>query len=113
MGFQKSRSVDVAMDGSGSAASRFADYTTTAAAASANKTEEDIPDWKRRMLKRQKKRRRTETLGLSQGRHYIPPMLISPMIQTPDSPVGARPPTSAPPPTQTWRMLRRIPPIGE
>lgn len=58
--FQKSRSVDVAMDGSGSAANRFADYTTTAAAASANKTEEDIPDWKRRMLERQKKDKEKE-----------------------------------------------------
>ena len=53
--FQKSRSVDVTMDGSGAAASRFADYTTSATAASANKTEEDIPDWKKRMLERQKK----------------------------------------------------------
>jgi len=58
--FQKSRSVDVAMDGSGSTASRFADYTTTASAASANKTEEDIPDWKRRMLERQKKEKEKE-----------------------------------------------------
>jgi len=53
--FQKSRSVDVAMDGSGAAASRFADYTTTASAAKETKAEEDIPDWKRRMLERQKK----------------------------------------------------------
>merc|ERR1711879_992298 len=52
---QKSRSVDVAMDGSGAAASRFADYTTTASAAKETKAEEDIPDWKRRMLERQKK----------------------------------------------------------
>jgi len=58
--FQKSRSVDVAMDGSGSAASRFADYTTSAAAASASKAEEDIPDWKRRMLERQKKEKEEE-----------------------------------------------------
>merc|ERR1712126_259353 len=47
-------------DGSGSTASRFADYTTTASAASANKTEEDIPDWKRRMLERQKKEKEKE-----------------------------------------------------
>merc|ERR1712198_775552 len=47
--------VDVAMDGSGAAASRFADYTTTASAAKETKAEEDIPDWKRRMLERQKK----------------------------------------------------------
>jgi len=43
------------MDGSGAAASRFADYTTTASAAKETKAEEDIPDWKRRMLERQKK----------------------------------------------------------
>merc|ERR1712080_514701 len=111
--FQKSRSVDVSMDGSGSTASRFADYTTTASAASANKTEEDIPDWKRRMLERKRKKRRTGTLDLFPVPLCIPPMYPSPMIQTPDSPVGAQPPISAPPPTQTWPILRMIPHTGD
>merc|ERR1712059_71758 len=47
---------------------------------------------KRRRRRRKKKRRKTETLVLSQGQHYIPPTLTSPMIQTPDSPVGDQPP---------------------
>jgi hypothetical protein len=55
--FQKSKSVDVSMEsGASSTINRFASYTTAAASASQNKTEEDIPEWKKNMLERQKKR---------------------------------------------------------
>merc|ERR1711874_566695 len=59
-------------DGSGSAASRFADYTTSASAASATKAEEDIPDWKRRMLERQKKEKEKEEEERNRNFGFVP-----------------------------------------
>eukprot|EP00092_Neocalanus_flemingeri_P038095 GFUD01041465.1.p1 GENE.GFUD01041465.1~~GFUD01041465.1.p1 ORF type:complete len:1997 (+),score=598.99 GFUD01041465.1:524-6514(+) len=58
--FQKSRSVDVAIESGGSAATRFASYTTTAETAAQSKTEEDIPEWKKAMLDRRKKDKERE-----------------------------------------------------
>jgi len=58
--FQKSRSVDVAIESGGSAAARFATYTTTAETAPQTKTEEDIPEWKKAMLERRKKDKERE-----------------------------------------------------
>merc|ERR1712129_579093 len=58
--FQKSRSVDVTIESGSSAASRFANYTTTAETAAPSKTEEDIPEWKKAMLERRKKDKERE-----------------------------------------------------
>merc|ERR1712241_1437779 len=43
-----------------SAASRFASYTTNKDTASTNKTEEDIPEWKKAMLERRRKDKERE-----------------------------------------------------
>ena len=58
--FQKSKSVDVTIESGGSAASRFADYTTRKETAPVNKTEEDIPEWKKAMLERRRKDKERE-----------------------------------------------------
>jgi len=58
--FQKSKSVDVTIESGSSASSRFASYTTAASTTSANKTEEDIPEWKKAMLDRRKKEKEDE-----------------------------------------------------
>merc|ERR1712045_297845 len=58
--FQKSKSVDVTIESGSSAASRFASYTTSKDTASTNKTEEDIPEWKKAMLERRRKDKERE-----------------------------------------------------
>lgn len=58
--FQKSKSVDVTIESGSSAASRFASYTTSKETASTNKTEEDIPEWKKAMLERRRKDKERE-----------------------------------------------------
>ena len=58
--FQKSKSVDVTIESGSSASTRFASYTTAASTLSQNKTEEDIPEWKKNMLDRRKKEKEEE-----------------------------------------------------
>jgi len=71
--FQKSRSVDVAIESGGAAASRFASYTTTAETAAPSKTEEDIPEWKKAMLeRRQKDKDREEEEKKARNFGFIP-----------------------------------------
>merc|ERR1712110_551042 len=85
------------------------------------KAEEDIPDWKRRMLERQKKdqEKKEEEEAKNRNFGFVPGTTLHSYMSTnhmtpiPASPAGVQPQTSVPPLIQIWQMQKMTLPAIE